>query len=82
MTLNKVTMLRAFASANAQRLAKVVEARLVCDRVLTCPEWVCSTPAGAHPWNISSDCEDSVCGARAFGVICLTGVTRIARAAS
>jgi hypothetical protein len=34
MTLNKVTMLRAFASANAQRLARVIEARLVCDRVL------------------------------------------------
>jgi hypothetical protein len=34
MTLNKVTVLRAFASANAQRLAGAVEARLVCDRVL------------------------------------------------
>jgi hypothetical protein len=49
---------------------------------LTCPEWVCSTPAGAHPLSLSSDCEDSVCLARGFGVICLTGVTRIARAAS
>jgi hypothetical protein len=34
MKLNRVTMLRAFASANAQRLARLVEARLVCDCVL------------------------------------------------